>query len=210
MTKITPTLFATFAAFSVASSFAQPKTTPAAASPTMPPAHANSTGGNSPHETTSAVIGDRRTGDRVTITYGRPHTIKPGTTTARKIWGGLVPWDKADRLGSDEATLLITQQPLLIGETTIPAGAYTLYIVASETGQSKLAFSSNIGKWGIPVDEKHDVARVDLKKEPNDKTVDQLTITVENDKSKPDSGVITIAWENTKFSLPFSVKKSSS
>src|SRR3954464_11858527 len=68
-----------------------------------------SSGGVSPHETISTVIGDRRTGCRVTVTYGRPFTKDPKTGEPRKIWGGLVPWDKADRLGADEATLLITQ-----------------------------------------------------------------------------------------------------
>src|SRR5690349_6541655 len=68
----------------------------------------NSTGGKSPHETTSAVIGDRKTGDRVTITYGRPYTKDPKTGEPRKIWGGLVKWDEPYRLGADEATLLLT------------------------------------------------------------------------------------------------------
>src|ERR1041384_4904619 len=98
-----------------------------------------STGGTTPHETTSAVID----GCRVTITYGRPFTKDPKTGEPRKIWGGLVPWDKAWRTGSDEATLLITEKPLMFGETTIPAGAHTLYTVPSESGMSKLVFSKS-------------------------------------------------------------------
>jgi hypothetical protein len=160
----------------------------------------------SPHETISGVIGDRRTGNRVTITYGRPYTKDPKTGAPRKIWGGLVAWDKADRLGADEATLLITQQPLVVGETTIPAGAYTLYIVPSESGATKLAFSSNLGKWGVPVDESKDVTRVDLAKATLPSSVDQLTIGIEND-SVTGGGVIKIQWETTQFSLPFTVKK---
>ena len=71
----------------------------------------------------------RANGNRVTITYGRPYSIKPGTTEVRKIWGGLVPWGKADRMGSDEATLLLTQQSLqrsrveLTARDSQPAGA---------------------------------------------------------------------------------------
>lgn len=160
----------------------------------------------SPHETISTVIGERRTGNRITITYGRPYTKDSKTGAARKIWGGLVAWDKADRLGADEATLLLTQQPLVIGESTIPAGAYTLYIVPSETGTSKLAFSTNLGKWGIPVDETKDAARVDLVKATIEKSVDQLTLAVEND-STTSGGVIKIQWENTQYSVPFTVKK---
>jgi hypothetical protein len=165
-----------------------------------------SSGGVSPHETISTVIGDRRTGCRVTVTYGRPFTKDPKTGEPRKIWGGLVPWDKADRLGADEATLLITQQPLMFGETTVPAGAYTLYIVPSTNGPSKLAISTSIGKWGVPVDEKHDLARVDLKKDTLDKEVDQLTIGIDKDAAGT-GGVLKIMWENTQFSAPFTVKK---
>ncbi len=159
----------------------------------------------SPHDTISTVIGDRHTGNRITISYGRPYTKDHKTGLPRKIWGSLVPWGKADRLGANEATLLITQQPLVIGTTTVPAGAYTLYIIPSETGPSQLAFSSDLGKWGIPVDEKNDVARFDLVKAPLEQSVDQLTIDVVADSAT--TGEIKIQWENTQYSLPFTVKK---
>jgi len=165
-----------------------------------------SSGGISPHETISTVIGDRRTGDRVTITYGRPFTADPRTGAARQIWGGLVPWDKPWRLGADEATLLITQQPLQVGDTTIPAGAYTLYMIPSEAGASQLVFSTNLGKWGIPVDVTHDLARVALTKSSLDQPVDELTMAVQNDKAAG-GGVIKIQWETTQYSLAFTVKK---
>jgi hypothetical protein len=159
----------------------------------------------SPHETISNYVGgNRQTGSLLTITYGRPYSARGGKGEPRKIWGGLVPWDKADRLGADEATLLVTPVALQIGDTTIPAGAYTLYIAPSEKGASKLAFSTNIGKWGIPVDETHDLARVDLTKETLPDTVGQLTMVID---STATGGVLRITWENTQFSLPFTVKK---
>ena len=167
-----------------------------------------STGGTSPHETTSGYAGgDRHTGTMITITYGRPFTKSPRTGEMRKIWGGLVPWEKADRLGADEATLLLTPAPLSIQGTIVPPGAYTLYIVASEKGASKLAFSTHIGKWGVPVDEKHDLARFDLTKKALSQSIDQLTIEVGNDSSAPNSGLIKISWETTQFTLPFTVQK---
>ena len=167
-------------------------------------AKVNSTGGISPHETTSAVIGGGLLGggSRVTITYGRPFSASPKSGEIRKIWGGLVPWDKAWRLGSDEATTLITQKALKFGETTIPAGAYTLYFVPSKEGTSKLAFSSDLGKWGVPVDEKNDVARVPAVKSDLADQVDQLAISV---AKSDDGGVINIDWEKTRFSVPFTV-----
>jgi hypothetical protein len=162
---------------------------------------AASTGGNSPHETTSAVID----GNRVTISYGRPNTKSPKTGEMRIIWGGLVPWDQAWRTGSDEATLLTTQQPMVIGDTTIPAGAYTLYTVPSENGVSKLAFATKLGGWGVPVDEKNDLARVDMKKSSLDESVDQFSMAVA--KNESGGGVIKLMWEKTQFTVAFTVKK---
>jgi hypothetical protein len=149
----------------------------------------------SPHETISRVLGD----NRVTLTYGRPYTKDPGTGAPRVIWGSLVPWDAPYRLGADEATTLITQEPILVGGALVPAGAYTLYMVPSETGPSKLAISTAVGKWGVPVDVAHDLARVDLKKEALGKTADQLTLAIEKDGSG--GGVLRIMWEATQFSV---------
>jgi hypothetical protein len=172
-----------------------------AASEAQQQKRAASTGGVSPHETTSAVID----GCRVTITYGRPFTKDPKTGEPRKIWGGLVPWDKAWRTGSDEATVLVTQKPLMFGDTVVPAGAYTLYSIPAESGPSKLAISKNLGAWGVPVDEKNDLARVDMKKEPAEKQTDQFTMAVA--KNPEGGGLIKLMWEDTQFTAPFTVKK---
>jgi hypothetical protein len=190
MKKLLSAITAVFVA-SVLCSSAQPQ--PAAT-------RAASTGGRSPHETTSGVIDQ----NRVTITYGRPYTKDPKTGEPRKIWGGLVPFGKPWRLGSDEATLLLTQQPITIGETTIPAGAHTLYMVPDENG-AKLAFSKKVGQWGVPVDDKNDLARVDMTKSASDKPVDQLAIAVE--KNPSGGGVIKVSWENTQYTVAFTVKK---
>ncbi len=155
----------------------------------------------SPHETISAVID----GNRVTVTYGRPYTTRPGTTEARKIWGGLVPYGEPWRLGADEATTLITQKPIEMGGKSIPAGVYTLYMVPEENGASQLALSTRLGGWGIPVDTAHDLARVDLKKEALDKPADQFTMAVA--KNPSGGGILKLMWESAEFSVPFTVQK---
>jgi hypothetical protein len=185
------------------------QTAPAKKAPPPPPLPGAGTGGNTPHATTSGVIGpNRNEGSMITITYGRPTAVHPRKGgEPRKIWGGLVPYGKADRLGADEATSIILQHAIETGGTTIPAGVYTLYIVPQEGEGSKLAFSKSIGKWGVPVDEKNDQARVNLQKETLAQSVDQLTITVEKRPPGVMDGVIKIKWEKTQFSLPFTVKK---
>ncbi len=96
----------------------------------------------SPHETISGVIGDKKSGNRITITYGRPNAKD------RKIWGGLVPYGKAWRTGADEATLFVNQQPIKIGDATIPAGSYTLYTVPAETGDFQVGFQQENRRLG--------------------------------------------------------------
>jgi len=134
----------------------------------QPAARVASTGGKSPHETTREVIDQ----NRVTVTYGRPFTKDPKTGEMRKIWGGLVPFGAAWRMGADEGTTLLTQKNIMLGETEVPAGAYTLYFIPAESGASKLAISKSVGQWGVPVNEKNDLARVDVKKAALDKPVE--------------------------------------
>ena len=155
----------------------------------------------SPHETISSVID----GNRVTIVYGRPYTKNPRTGEERKIWGGLVPYGKVWRTGADEATTLITQKPIMLGETAVPAGTYTLYTLPAEDGSAKLIINRQVGQWGTQYNEKEDLARVDLKKETLDKPVDQFTMAIE--KNSAGGGVLKMSWENTAYSIPFTVQK---
>lgn len=181
--------------------------------PKQAPLPGTGTGGNSAHATISSAIGpNRNVGSMITISYGRPTSKHPRTGEQRKVWGGLVPWNQAWRLGSDEATLLVNPHSLVIGSTTIPAGAHTLYLVPSDDETktpTKIAFSKNIGKWGIPVDEKSDIARVDVKKITLAEPVEQLTLQIENTSAGGGdlTGVLHIKWETTEYTLPFTVKK---
>ena len=155
----------------------------------------------SPHETTGAVID----GNRVTVVYGRPYTKDPKTGEARKIWGGLVPYGKVWRTGADEATLFITQKPVMLGDTAVPAGVYTLYTLPQEDGSAKLIVNKQVGQWGTQYDESQDLARIDLKKDTLDKTADQLAISVS--KNKEGGGILKIGWENTQYSVAITTQK---
>ena len=159
----------------------------------------------SPHETISATVD----GSKVTIIYGRPYSKSPRGGELRKIWGTLVPYGKVWRTGADEATLLITEQPIVMGELTIPAGTNSLFTYPVESGASKLIINKRTGQWGIPYNEeseaKNELGRVDMKKETLDKSVDQFTMAIE--PSAAGGGVIKLMWETTQFSVPFTVKK---
>ena len=138
----------------------------------------------------------------VSVFYSRPFTKDPKSGEVRKVWGELVPFGKVWRLGANEATLLVTQKGLVFGETAVPAGAYSLFMLPQEDGSAKLIISKQLGEWGsYSYDEKQDVARIDLKKEEAAAPVDQFTIALDK------SGAMSFAWADVKYSTTFSGKK---
>ncbi len=159
----------------------------------------------SPHETITTTID----GDEIKLVYGRPYAKKPGTEEVRKIWGGLVPYDKVWRTGADEATLLTTKEPIVIGSLTLEPGTYSLFTFPAADGSAKLIVNKRTGQWGIPYDEKkeaaNELARVDLKKDTLGENVAQFTMAI--DKGPSGGGVLKMMWEKTQYSVPFTVKK---
>lgn len=156
----------------------------------------------SPHETISRMLED----NRVTIVYGRPYTKDWNTGVMRKIWGDLVPFDKIWRLGADEATTLITQRSITLGDTLVPAGVYTLFLIPAADGSAKLIVNKEIGQWGIdPYHADRELARIDMKRDSIAPNIDQFTIAL--DKGTPNGGVLKLIWEHTMYSVPYRVKK---
>ncbi len=161
-----------------------------------------STGGHSPHETFSKVID----GDRIMIVYGRPYTKDYRTGEMREIWGKLVPFGKVWRTGADEATLIILQKPIKIGDLSVPAGAYTLFTLPAEDGTAKLIVNKQIGQWGLEYHPDQDLGRVDLKKDDLDTPVDQFTMSLDKAPSGG-GGVLSMKWEKIQYSVPFTVEQ---
>jgi hypothetical protein len=164
----------------------------------------------SPHEVVSAVISN----DRIMVVYGRPYTKAPRTGEIRKIWGGLVPYDKIWRTGADEATLITTEVPIVMGGVTIPAGAYSLWMLPSADGSAKLIINKQVGQWGVDeqgwhkvYDQANDVVRADMTKSDLPDSVDQFTISIDRDPAVPGGGLIELKWEKTQYAVAFAVAK---
>jgi hypothetical protein len=166
---------------------------------------ATSTGTFSAHETTSTVLGERGSGTRVVLVYGRPTAKNPKNGEDRKVWGTLVPFGKIWRLGSDEATLLISEKDLDIGGTVVPAGAHTLFLLPAEDGSAKLIVNNHVGQWGIdPYDKASEFAQIALTKTELTTPVDKFTMAIKKDAS---GATLRLSWENLEYSVPVAVKK---
>ena len=133
----------------------------------------------------------------ITIDYARP------SMRGRKIIGELVPYDKVWRTGANAATTLKTSAAIEIGGTLVPAGTYTLYTLPGEKAW-KLIINKKTGQWGTQYDQAEDLARVDLKVAATAAPVEQFTITLAG--AGASSGLLTLEWETTKLTIPFTVK----
>jgi len=92
----------------------------------------------SPPATATGKIGKAS----VTITYSSP------AVKSRKIWGALVPYDKAWRAGANEATIFETDRDIKVEGKTLPAGKYSLFATPGEK-EWTFIFNSETGQWGI-------------------------------------------------------------
>ena len=137
-------------------------------------------------------------GKNITVDYGRPYM------RGRKIMGGLVPYGAVWRTGANAATSLVTAIDITVGGVAVPKGAYTLYTLPSADGW-KLIINKQTGQWGTEYDQTKDLARIDMKKEKLNATLDQFTISF--DKKGEDKAVMVFDWENTRLSVDIAVKK---
>jgi len=199
MRKFTSSLLLVTAALAVLSPLTAQTPAPKAAAKK---GAATSTGSWSPHVTTSTKIDD----NRVVLIYGSPNLKDPKKDGAvRKVWGGLVPFGKIWRLGSDEATLLITQKDIDLGGTTLPGGAYSLYLQPEADGSAKLVVNKAVGQWGVdPYPAATEVARIALKKTDLPTAVEQFMMSV---KKEGAGGMLRLSWENIEYSAPYTLKK---
>lgn len=156
------------------------------------PAQMSSTGGKpmaSPPAETSQTVD----GKKVSIHYNAP------SMKGRKIFGGLVPYDKVWRTGANPATTLKTEANLKIGTATVPAGTYTLYTLPS-SGTWKLIINKQTGQWGTEYHEDRDLARVDMTKKSLSSPQEVMSIELEPFHGKQSS--LHVKWDTTDVSVP--------
>jgi hypothetical protein len=147
----------------------------------------------SPHETTKGSVD----GADMSIEYGRP------SRRGRDIFGALVPYGRVWCPGADEATKLTTNRALQFGALKLKAGAYSLWILPLPDRWS-LIFNSQADAFHTYHPENADVGTIELHKEGLSVPVEQLTFVIEQDASGS-GGAITMAWETTRVSAPFTV-----
>lgn len=150
----------------------------------------------SPPEIATGTVG----GKTVTITYNSPRVkgreghvftkdglIKIARGSQYPIW----------RAGANAATTLKTEGDLTIGDITVPAGTYTLFVDITDPDNWTLIVNKKTGEWGLAYDASQDLGRTKMTMSKPPTMVEDLVWTIE-------SGKITLAWENHAASVSVS------
>jgi len=145
-------------------------------------------GALSPRDSVKVTLGTAH----LTIDYSRP------SVRGRRIWGDVVPWDAVWRLGADVATHFTTDVDLTIGDATVPAGRYTLWMYPSETAPT-LIVSRAVNVFGTNYTPAQDLARIPLTRRNGVAPEERLSLSVAD-------GAFVIRWADVAWSVPIAVK----
>ena len=127
----------------------------------------------------------------VIVEYGRPSTrgrdmismMRPGS-----YW----------RLGADTNTVLESEVPPLLGDTTVPAGSHILLAHLAEPGQWELVVCKSVGDNFTP---QETLATVPLTFEEGHPHVELLTLNLEG---SGESAMLVITWGAYRLTASFS------
>lgn len=139
----------------------------------------------------------------IRVEYSRPYKKE------RKIFGGLVPYDKVWRTGANEATTFHTNVPLKIKGETLPAGTYSLWAKPGKE-QWEIIWNNKYGQWGInPFNE----GRANLDRDDDELAIATTVIesskefeqfTIELNKINKEINMVMM-WDNTMVMVPMAV-----
>ncbi|RNC85827.1 MAG: DUF2911 domain-containing protein [Balneola sp.] len=130
-------------------------------------------------------------GDRVLVCYGSP------SARERKVFGGIVPYDRLWRFGANEPTRLYTSTDLVIGEVVVPKGRYSVYAIPGEYSW-EVFISTSTFHWGNVINRsvrENEIGSFDIQPESNDSFVESFTIRFEEAE-------LLVEWENTRLRIP--------
>lgn len=135
------------------------------------------------------------------IRYERP------AARGRKIFGELVPFNKLWRTGAGKCTTLQFDQPVKIGNQTVPSGIYALATIPSLKEWTILlnADTSTIYGEDSDYDKRYEVARMSISPITTNRFYESLTLDLD---IADNNGRLYLSWGNTQVSIPIETNSS--
>lgn len=133
----------------------------------------------------------------ITIEYSSP------AVKGRKIFGGLVPLDQVWRTGANHATNITFSQPVIVGETPVPAGTYAFFAIPGAKTWT-LILNKSADQWGnYEYKQEADVVRVSVTPQaiPNRERLAYVVSNFTNEIAN-----IDLEWEKVRVTLVVKLK----
>jgi len=120
----------------------------------------------------------------------------------RKIWGGLLPYDKLWRTGANACTKLTASRDFTFGDAAVPKGTYSVFSIPGATSWTVI-LNKNIEIAGTDgYDAKDDVARLTVKPDtigPRERMTFLFSDTTDA------ATRLDLEWDNVRVSVPLKV-----
>lgn len=147
-------------------------------------------------ETASGTIG----GKSISIAYSSPRVRgRAGKIFTKDGQISHDPHYPVWRAGANSATTLKTDGDLTIGDVSVPAGTYTLFVDISDPANWTLIVNKATGEWGLAYDATKDLGKTAMKMSAPPSLVEDLTYTLTDEGGG--KGTLTLAWENMSASV---------
>lgn len=129
----------------------------------------------------------------IKILYGRPQL------RGRSVGKEIAPYGKVWRTGANEATEIHFYKDVIIGDTLVTAGTYSLLTIPDKK-EWTVIINKDIDVWGAySYNEADDVARIKVPSETNRESLDALSIVFDNDKGHVE---MALGWGKTRIFVP--------
>ena len=135
---------------------------------------------------------------QIRVTYSRP--AKKG----REVFGKLLKFGKAWRVGANESTEILFVNDVTFGGKDIKAGRYSIIIIPTEN-EWTLKLNTELDGWGnYGYDETKDIASVSVPVTKSDKEIENLSIALY--KASENTVNLKIGWDTTIAEFPITLK----
>ncbi len=143
----------------------------------------------SPKGTITQAVGNTE----ISVVYERP------SVRGRKIYGGLVPWNKVWRTGAGHCTTVSFDRPVIVGGQPIDSGTYSLFTIP-DLDKWVVIFNADTTLYGSgkynPI---KDVARFSVQPTKTGRFYEALTIDID---LVPNNAEMYVSWANTQIGFP--------
>lgn len=130
---------------------------------------------------------------RIELSYSRP------SMNGRKIFGGLVPYDKLWRTGANSCTKIYFGEDVTVNGTPIKQGRYAVFTIPGKT-EWEIIINKDTNQGGTQNYKiENDVARFKVKSKTLLYNTETFTIDVNN--MNDDSAFISMRWEKTEVTF---------